>query len=252
MIETGITVEGVPLENHLEDKKRKRFFESIENEIREKRDCIYHRSKTKCRQRHDTRPSKVRHILKEKNLMKPKSAGEAILLILNLPDGGWWTIQNICVHNSKYGKRAYAQAMVRLIERFPFLILKRKADGLTNEYLLQSGIEFADNDLLKLYRKEVSLTDFQKGYPDINLDTPKPIEASDSFSKLLKEIDDLQNKFNDLEYHLAKTQLRVSKLEDRNKILDNSIKPEYCHDKIEVAKDSGVNINVYLVDPREH
>lgn len=25
MIETGITVEGVPLENHLEDKKRKRF-----------------------------------------------------------------------------------------------------------------------------------------------------------------------------------------------------------------------------------
>ena len=44
MIETGITVKGVPLENHLEDKKRKRFFESIENEIREKRDCIYHRS----------------------------------------------------------------------------------------------------------------------------------------------------------------------------------------------------------------
>ena len=288
MIPPGITIEGVPLEDHLTDKKRKRFFESIENEVREEKDIIYHNSKTKCRQRHNTRPGKVRHLSKEEYMgTEPKSAGERILITLIIGSDEWFSIKDFHKLIPEVGTRALAQAIIRLLERFPEIVFKRFRSGREMEYSINPECNISDDDALKLLRKEITLEYLGNKYVVFGTYLIGRSKLPDKVrGPAIPKDKTLLEHVKDLEHHLAQAQLQISQLKDRIDILEidseatkiktdsldqaqlqisqlkNRIDILEIHseatkiktdslDHVEVAKDSGVNINIHLIDPRD-
>jgi hypothetical protein len=195
VVETGITVDGVPLEEHLEDKKRKGFFKSIEKEIREDKKLIYNTHKTKCQAKYDTKPGKVRHIL------IPKSGAEIFLDYLTRHN--WCTINEIYKDfKNQIGKRALAQAVVRCFERYP-QILRKRSKGHENEYALITQCNFTSEDLINLWRKNITFENLVAQYPDLEFYLQNAGSATIVKDSIQDQLKDLHLYYQRLEENLA-------------------------------------------------
>ena len=178
MVESGITIGGtLSLEEYLIGKEKKRFYKSVNDDIDEMKRIFYHNHKTKCEQKYNTKPSRVKYIVKGGEYMDqdyegPSSGIELFMVRLTMKhanDSRWWTLREMLdvTGDLKVGARALAQAASRALERWSSIIRKRSR-GRENEYSFIQAMQNATPlDVLKLCRKAWTLEEYAQHIPQL-------------------------------------------------------------------------------------
>lgn len=181
--------------------------------------------------------------MKDKHTSLPASAGEAILAMMTT--GGWWTVKMMHDANPNYGMRAYAQAAITLLERFKGFVLKKKIDGRRIGYSLPYCCVFSVEDMLKLYRKNITLQYLEDKIPVFKSwmnrgpkAKPEPKAKANicfSLEQASIEICKLQKQIAEITDHLARAEMKIDYLGGQ---------PPAELTKVE---DGGVTVNIYTM-----
>ncbi len=263
MVEHGILVNGVPLEEYLIDKEKKKLYDDTQAEIAGQKKLTYKSRGISMTVKHDKRPSKVRHVSRaeyymKENIAKCQSGGEYVLTIMQdgLPQSPMSLIERMKHWEIKIGSSGVRQALLRVMKRFPdlFDIIK---DGRTITYtMIPAACKIDQTDLLNLWNGNISWEQLVEMSLDLRQALTSKVLASEeaarvSLTDVLESLEEWQNtvaaintKVAQIEHHLGKTQIRV---DDLDRKLDSIVDVVFLNPEEGKRPDHGtfdINVNI--------
>jgi len=173
MVEPGITVEDVSLDEYLMDKEKKKLYLDTQAEIAEQKKLIYQSGGVTLEVKHSKRPSKVRHVTKaeyymKENIKKCKSGPEYVLTILQdgMPQSALTMIEKFETMGLPVGASGVRQSLIKVAKRYPDLLVVTK-DRPATYMMWNDATQVEHDDLLNLWRRDVSWEQFVEMYQAI-------------------------------------------------------------------------------------
>ncbi len=228
MVETkGIFVEGVPLEEHLIDKEKKKLYDDTQAEIAGQKKLTYHNSGVTMTVKHDTRPSRVRHLTAAEYYMKDniKNCKVGAEYVLTMMQDGLPQTMNTLTERFKYweikvGGRGVRQAFTNVLKRYPDLFTKKRGDGRMVIYtMIPAACQITHQDLIMLWRKKISWDQMVEiNQPLKRVLTSKILESKEvatvSFNELLQKMLELHGRVVGMDTNITDLNNSFEKLEE--------------------------------------
>jgi hypothetical protein len=221
MVESGITVGGVPLEEHILDKERKKFYADTLAEIEGQKKLTYKSRNVIMEIQYSKRSSAVRHLTIQEYFMKEniercKSGPEYILTIFQdgLPQTVISLIERFEHWEIEIGPSGVRQAFYKLLKQHPDLFETAKNEEKKTIYtMLPAVCQLKHEDLMKLWRKHITWHVLLEQNP--TLKRALTSKALDSEEAPQQSIGDLLKKMDGVIKSLAEWQITVANISTR-------------------------------------
>jgi hypothetical protein len=229
MKESRITVEGVPLEDHLEDKEKRILYDDNQAEIAGRKQLIYNSSGIKMTVKHNKRPSGTRHITVQEYYMKDnikrcKVGGEYVLTIMQdgLPQNMNSLAERFVHFEINMGPSGVRQAFIKVNKRYPDLFEVVQGHGHQKVYtMIPAACKITHEDLLMLWRKKISWEQMVEINPDLKRVLTSKVLASPEASTI--SITEIFEKLNELHALVVGMDTNITDLNECNDGLEQRL-----------------------------
>lgn len=244
MVEPGIFVEGVPLEEHLVDKERKKLYEDTLAEIEEQKQLTYKSRGVTMTVKYGMRPSRVRYVTPQEYFMKEniercKSGPEYILTIFQdgLPQTVISLIERFEHWEIELGPSGIRQAFYKLMKRHPDLFDTAKNEEKKTIYtMIPAACQLPHEELIKLWRKHITWHVLLEQQPALKKAlTSKVLDSKEAAQVSLSDVLASLEKWQET---VANMNTRLSKLEQ--------VKDEFVKGVDKVPNHGVLDININL------